>query len=530
MSETRLVSFLGTNNYTATAYSLNDRQSTETPFVCRALAEFLQPKAVRILATDQAREKHEDSLRAALAEIGIGSPDFVTIPKGVDATERWQQFQVMKEHLRAQTDTSVVLDITHGFRSQPLFAAAVIAFVRAVDNEIPALRICYGNFEERGNYKNIAPIWEVTEFIELLNWSQALATFLKSGRAEDAANATERLGRSLAKSWASGDRSGPRPALDTLGRELRAFGADLETLRTGDLLIGHGKQSSAKRVVCAARQARAEVEEHAPPLADVLDRITSFAEPLARCSCDLSGDGKVTVNELATLYLALGRYAEAAATVREGWVNFYANPSECSPGSNTFSNANRQTAERWANKIDEHFRAVTDRRNDLLHAQYRSASSTQSADNMKSKIAELVGKFRDAQPVADVARATGASFLNLTNHPSSDWDSAQRDAALALAAPIFDLLFPAVPADTDEAAIGAMAEDVVAHLPPDVSHALVQGEFTLTLALVQRLQRRGIVCLAATTERRTDTLADGRKASTFAFVRFRAYPSAPTAE
>jgi hypothetical protein len=71
---------------------------------------------------------------------------------------------------------------------------------------------------------------------------------------------------------------------------------------------------------------------------------------------------------------------------------------------------------------------------------------------------------------------------------------------------------------------------VVAHLPPEVSHALVQGEFTLTLAIVLRLQRRGIVCLAATSERRTDTLAFGRKASSFAFGRFRAYPSVPAAE
>lgn len=121
-------------------------------------------------------------------------------------------------------------------------------------------------------------------------------------------------------------------------------------------------------------------------------------------------------------------------------------------------------------------------------------------------------------------------FLNLTNHPHSDWDFAQREAALALAASIVDLPFPAVPADADEAAIGALAEDVCANLPPGVSHALVQGEFTLTLAIVQRLQRRGIVCLAATSERRAEPLADGRKASAFAFVRFRAFPSTSTAE
>jgi hypothetical protein len=116
-------------------------------------------------------------------------------------------------------------------------------------------------------------------------------------------------------------------------------------------------------------------------------------------------------------------------------------------------------------------------------------------------------------------------FLNLSNHPSVEWSADQRVAALALAEPITDLPFPAMPADADEAAIEQLADEHARRVPSGVSHALVQGEFTLTLGLVQRLQRRGIICLAATSERRTGIAADGRKLSELAFVRFRAYPS-----
>jgi hypothetical protein len=53
--------------------------------------------------------------------------------------------------------------------------------------------------------------------------------------------------------------------------------------------------------------------------------------------------------------------------------------------------------------------------------------------------------------------------------------------------------------------------------------AMVQGEFTLAHALVRRLQRRGIVCLAATTRREVVGAAGGVKTTRFEFVCFREY-------
>lgn len=72
----------------------------------------------------------------------------------------------------------------------------------------------------------------------------------------------------------------------------------------------------------------------------------------------------------------------------------------------------------------------------------------------------------------------------------------------------------------------ALAIQCVAKVPSETSHALVQGEFTLTIELVRRLQARGITCLAATSKRDVEEGADGRRVSTFTFVRFRAYPEA----
>lgn len=49
------------------------------------------------------------------------------------------------------------------------------------------------------------------------------------------------------------------------------------------------------------------------------------------------------------------------------------------------------------------------------------------------------------------------------------------------------------------------------------------GEFTLTVELVRRLQARRVTCLAATSTRNVDEHTNGKKISTFTFVRFRAY-------
>jgi hypothetical protein len=117
-----------------------------------------------------------------------------------------------------------------------------------------------------------------------------------------------------------------------------------------------------------------------------------------------------------------------------------------------------------------------------------------------------------------------ACFVNLSNHPSSAWEDAQRNAAFAIAERIEDIAFPTVPPDADEEAIAALAEECAANVPPETSHALVQGEFTLTVELVRLLQARGVTCLAATSKREVAEDGDGRRVSTFRFVRFRAYP------
>jgi len=195
----RLLSFLGTGRYEPVTYELDGRTAGTTPFVARALAELVAPREIVILTTEAAERKHGTELRRALGETGFPEPCFVRVPEGRSRDELAELFRILCRELRGELDGRqghLVLDITHGFRAQPFFAASVLAFTRAVDDPPPEVRVVYGAFEQRsGDGK--APIWDLTYLVEVLDWAQALRLFLRTGRATEAACATERLGREL---------------------------------------------------------------------------------------------------------------------------------------------------------------------------------------------------------------------------------------------------------------------------------------------------------------------------------------------
>jgi CRISPR-associated protein Csx16 len=354
--------------------------------------------------------------------------------------------------------------------------------------------------------------------------------FLRTGRSADVAEPTLRLGQELNRRWAE-TREGPAPNLAKLGAALRDFGSNLETVRTGDLLLG--SDGSAARLAARLEEARSGTATLLPPLADVLDRIRDqMLEPLLGTSDDLASEpGHQVLARLAGLYLNMGRWAEAAAVVREGWITRHATPDAAFGRRNQArpsvdEGARRDAEERWNAAERDAVRRIAQVRNDLEHAGFKQQPL--AAKVLQDRLHRLVAEFAALPSVAAQQNAAGYApvFVNLSNHPSDEWSTAQREAALLLAPEIRDRAFPEVPPEVGVAEIAALAERVVARLIrelPGATHAMVQGEFTLAHALVRRLQERGIVCLAATTRREVTTAAGGVKTTRFEFVRFREY-------
>lgn len=254
------------------------------------------------------------------------------------------------------------------------------------------LQVVYGAFE--AGTKVVTPIWDITPFVELLDWSRSLMLFLRTGRAAELVLAVDSLGRALRKSWYQGGRHGPQPRIDNLAKALRRFGDAIETVRTGALLLGQppNDASAVAQLLSELQRSDEELTRHIPPLADVLHRLRTTIEALRTEDRLSQPDGQRALKALASFYLEMGRFPEAAATIREAWINQHACTMADCPGFPEFSDQHREAAEKaWYTANEDLAREIAETRNDIQHAGYRSRP--QPAETIKRKIKELIARL-----------------------------------------------------------------------------------------------------------------------------------------
>ncbi len=115
-------------------------------------------------------------------------------------------------------------------------------------------------------------------------------------------------------------------------------------------------------------------------------------------------------------------------------------------------------------------------------------------------------------------------FLNISNHPSDKWTIEQTKAAKEFAISIVDVKPPPVPPVYSIEKVEKLCSTLLKSIPELTTHAMVSTEYTLTAAIVRRLQKKDIVCFAATTERKVIEISSNQKQVVFKFIRFRKYP------
>ena len=121
-------------------------------------------------------------------------------------------------------------------------------------------------------------------------------------------------------------------------------------------------------------------------------------------------------------------------------------------------------------------------------------------------------------------------LINLSNHPSANWPAYQVDAAVRAYGSIMDLPFPDVDPSGDEEYIRIICDEYLRKIDDICRDAgcsvtmtiHIMGEMTLVYAMVNALHKRGITCVASTTERIASE-ENGVKTSEFRFVQFRKY-------
>ena len=179
----KVLSFLGLgpqDGYKETTYIKHDGSSNyKTHLFPEAVARLYQPNQIVVFVTPLVRKDEKGYLKHLQKNLG---PQFCPkdIPNGNSTTELWEIFNVCENAV--DEGDEIVLDITHAFRSLPLLTFAVSAYLRQV-KQVKLTRVIYGAFEAQDKVENRTPIFDLTPFVALLDWTNAVNIFQRSGDA-----------------------------------------------------------------------------------------------------------------------------------------------------------------------------------------------------------------------------------------------------------------------------------------------------------------------------------------------------------
>ena len=184
--------FLGTGVLHPSNYTFENKKSGKTQFFAEAIVKFFNPDSLYIFATDSAAKKpvSEENTESRLSYIQNLLKDktkviHVSIKEGRDEKELWDIFSSVVDNIN-DNDT-VLFDITHGFRSLPFLTFLALAYVSNVKSDVTIEKVIYGAYEavERKNLDK--PVFDLTPFVSLLNWMNAVNVFQNYGDAREIA-------------------------------------------------------------------------------------------------------------------------------------------------------------------------------------------------------------------------------------------------------------------------------------------------------------------------------------------------------
>ena len=563
MARKLFISFLGTGNYHEYVYYDSQKQYRPTRFIQCATLEQIGAQqweasdAVRIFTTTKAKEENWEEtlpnkvyagLKRQLADMGLKADiQCVSICDGKNEAEMWELFETVFSQI--EEGDQLYVDLTHAFRYQPMLMLVLTNYAKFL-KDIKVMHISYGNYEAGlqagtktvvdGREVTLAPIVSLLQLSQLQDWTTAAADFLQNGYVDKMSELATGSIRLLQKDEAT--RSKDNRNLATFVAGLKTLVEERQTCRGLDICSG---ATSQKLVEQDGKLGEVVIK----PLEPILEKVSqTLPKPNGSLNNCLDAAQWCYDNHL---------YQQSATILQEGVVTFFcerhgiAKDNEAERGvvnSALMVKANSLPQSQWDVKPEQKekqeellgdillsqpavfgaFGNISEIRNDYNHAGFRSKREPQSPDNIKKNIKKALLCFKECLTADYEAKAQSRRvFVNLSNHPSTDWGEEQKSAASAFGE-IVDIPFPSVPSSCNDKKMAKLVKKTVGAVvdvayPASEVTVHVMGEMTLTYRLVSMLKARGIRCLASTTEREVSDLGDGEKVSLFHFISFREY-------
>ncbi len=227
----------------------------------------------------------------------------VDIPSGKSEQELWGIFNQMVSVL--DKGDEIIFDVTHAFRSLPMLALLAAAFLR-VAKAIRLQHLIYGAYEARQN--DVAPVFDLSPFISLLDWATATDQFIKRGNASELASF---LKDAHQQAWR--ERVAPKSELP---RHLQSLGAGLEGLSHALRLSRPTEVSEkAEQVTTALSRAAQETETFTKPFTLLFEKVRAISEPFRENTL-------ASHRKLVRWYVEHEQYVQAATLAREWLVSW----------------------------------------------------------------------------------------------------------------------------------------------------------------------------------------------------------------
>ena len=574
MARKVFISFLGKGNYVDCRYSFDDGHiSYPVCFVQEALIEHIcrdwsEKDMIYIFYTSKETTGVEGSMEKNWVDVAINSEkteikvglkhrldDLVnngtlkanikdySIPAGFSEQDIWGIFNSVYDKL--DSSDQIYFDVTHAFRSIPMFSLVLFNHSKFMkDTRLNA--IFYGAFdtliERYGNLKEmlekctiekrIAPIIDLTNIALLQEYNQIASEMKYFGKVKSLSNAI------------SVTNAGPlEKTMQSLSRSISKLyeyitTIDLQRIKKGAYITEFSnsyKHLKNKNVLPL-------------PIKNILDGLSnlisefenkdSFKNIEAAINWTIKYEMLMQTYPLAAEYIIM-RVADnfksykpkelRSKEYREFIGNILGTPDEDFVKKQWKDKvalypeiANLIAEESLIIDIRPYYDKIRRYRNSLAHG--NGSVDYSELKNNVAIIKDCIDIIKGHPLVKD--KAIRSIFLNLSNHPSTNWSEEQLTAAREYGE-IKDIPFPYIEENLDEEGIDLLTDDYLEKIrelsggEPCTIH--IMGEMTFTHTLVNKLKAEGYTCVASTSWRDVEIMPDGSKQVKFHFCRFRKY-------
>ena len=298
-NHTTLISVIGTGNYEQTTYQFNGKQAEPSPYVIKAIKELFSPDKIFVLMTKEAEEKHKSGLEQ------VCEFEMILIQAGKNERELWDMFQAVAEKI--PENEHLTIDVTHGFRSQPMLLLAIAIYLQVMKN-VKIDHILYGAFDAK-DANGVSPIFDLKPFLDLISWSFATDNFLKKG---DATLLSELLRNIHGQAHKNKNDYLPK-GLDGIGKTLAELSEAFAVVRPQEVL------ELAKQLPKKIERTYPDIDNlsAAKPFKSLLDKIKEKFDEFSHNGTFSSEDGMRAQAKIIKFCLDTEQYQQAITLSRE---------------------------------------------------------------------------------------------------------------------------------------------------------------------------------------------------------------------